>query len=61
MNYSAKTNVNFNSIEAQQLGKIVLEYLSPTPETSLIDIGCNIGALSLMLTQVNITTVIANH
>lgn len=50
--YNQKTNIAFNSVEVQQLGKILCDYLAPTLETTLIEIGCNFGVLSLMLAQV---------
>lgn len=47
-----KTKISYNSVEAQQLETIIFDYLSPTLETTLIEIGCNFGILSLMLSQV---------
>ncbi|XP_014204876.1 muscle M-line assembly protein unc-89-like [Copidosoma floridanum] len=51
MKYTPKTNINFNSIEAIQLGLLMTEFLQLCNETTLIDIGCNFGALSLMLSH----------
>ncbi|XP_008204914.1 serine/arginine repetitive matrix protein 2 isoform X2 [Nasonia vitripennis] len=49
INYNAENKITFNSAESEQLGRVMMEYLNPTPETTVIDIGCGIGVLSLML------------
>lgn len=54
INYVPKTSINFNSIEAKELGKLLKEYLNADPDTTIIDVGCNIGAISLMLSFVSI-------
>ncbi|XP_014216201.1 nascent polypeptide-associated complex subunit alpha, muscle-specific form-like [Copidosoma floridanum] len=51
INYTPKTSINFNSIEAIQLGLVMTDFLELCNETTLIDIGCNFGALSLMLSH----------
>lgn len=51
--YCAKNKLTFHSAEAELLGRVIMEYLNPTAETTVIDIGCNIGLLSLMLATVN--------
>ncbi|KAJ8672789.1 hypothetical protein QAD02_004049, partial [Eretmocerus hayati] len=51
INYNPKTNTEFNSTEAALLGKNIYHLLRPTSETTILDIGCNSGTLSLMLAQ----------
>ncbi|XP_058803552.1 uncharacterized protein LOC131671275 [Phymastichus coffea] len=51
INYEPKTNVAFNSIEAIQLGKVIHDYANLTDDTTLLDIGCNFGVLSLMMSH----------
>lgn len=52
--YKPKTNVDFNAVEAVQLAKIVQEYAGLNNETTLLDIGCNFGVLSLMMSRVRL-------
>ena len=42
----------FNIIETEQLGKVIENLIEPTPETSILDLGCAIGAISNMLATV---------
>lgn len=54
LKYSAKPiNENFNSVDVKLLAKTLLEFLSLTKETTVLDIGCSIGVLTLILAQVS--------
>lgn len=45
--------MNFNAVEAIQLGKLIEDYAGLTKDTTLLDIGCNFGVLSLMMASVS--------
>ncbi|XP_015589757.1 uncharacterized protein LOC107265148 isoform X2 [Cephus cinctus] len=44
-----KTNFWSNAAGAENLGKAVADLLSPTPKTTVVEIGCGIGLIGLML------------
>ncbi|XP_015117661.1 uncharacterized protein LOC107041573 [Diachasma alloeum] len=44
-----KTNFWSNTTGAEQLGKAVRDLLDPSPETTVIEVGCGLGLICLML------------
>lgn len=53
---SPKTNFWSNVAGAENLGKVVMNYLAPTGKTTVIEMGCGIGLIGLMLAHVRQTT-----
>ena len=53
-----KTSVWANLGGVEVLANVVSEYLNPTPKTTIIEIGCGTGLISLLLASVSIITLI---
>ncbi|KAL7295923.1 hypothetical protein TKK_0010960 [Trichogramma kaykai] len=56
--YDHKTNMQFNAVEFNILGKVIHEYLDPESHTTIIDIGSTIGLLGCMMGNKNCAKVI---
>lgn len=47
-----KTNFWSNAAGAENLGNAISDHLSPTPKTTVVEIGCGIGLMGLMMSSV---------
>ena len=51
--YGGDRNTHINSIHLFELGRLIHDYLRPDPNTKVLEIGCSIGILGLMLSHVS--------
>lgn len=49
-----KTNFWSNPAGAENVAKTVIDLLSPTPTTTVLEVGCGIGLIGLMMASVSI-------
>ncbi|KAL7295925.1 hypothetical protein TKK_0010961 [Trichogramma kaykai] len=49
--YNPKSWKSFNSKQTELMGNFLCNYLDPNPEITVLEIGCGIGVLSLILSQ----------
>lgn len=47
-----KTNFWSNAAGAESLGNAICDHLLPTPKTTVVEIGCGIGLMGLMMSSV---------
>lgn len=59
--YNSKTETTFNSVQASQLGTTMFHFLKPLHDTTILDIGCGFGVISLMLAHVSIGSKLFNN
>lgn len=48
-----KTNFWSNSAGAENVANAVIDLLAPSPKTTVLEIGCGIGLIGLMMASVN--------
>lgn len=55
INFTPKTNVWLNALSSEILGNTVAQYLMPTQNTIVVEIGCGTGLTSMMLASVSVS------